>query len=192
MNDEKDQLLLLISPQFSFLDESLQREVYQHFYKINYNRVLFILQDYGAVQDVIQEAFIKTLAKAPPAQDFNYRKAWIIVTVRNLALTYLRKLKKNRNETSIESVFLEGTPFISEESVEKHVEERMLKELVLKYIQVLKPEYRVIIEMRWKQQLSYQEMAEELQLPQTTIKQKLHRARAALRRKLKEWMNTNE
>lgn len=46
-----DNLIQLISPKFSMLDESSQREIYRYFYYMNYNMVFFMVQDHDAVQD---------------------------------------------------------------------------------------------------------------------------------------------
>ncbi len=51
-------------------------------------------------------------------------------------------------------------------------------------IQALPPHYRVIIEMRHFQELSYKEMAEQLDLPLNTVKSHLLRARKLLLERL--------
>ncbi|SMG07934.1 sigma factor-like helix-turn-helix DNA-binding protein [Paenibacillus aquistagni] len=48
-----------------------------------------------------------------------------------------------------------------------------------------------MIELRWKKQLSYQEIAAELLTTSEIIQQKLHRARKALRKQMNDWMNEN-
>lgn len=99
MNYSDDELLQLISPRFSLLDELTQRQVYRAFYSLTYNMVLYIIQDYNLVQDVIQESFLKALKKKPHTPDIKHCKGWLRLTTRNLALNHLRKLKRNRKES---------------------------------------------------------------------------------------------
>jgi len=44
----------------------------------------------------------------------------------------------------------------------------------------LKPRYRVLVELRYFQEMSYEEVAEELDLPLGTVKAQLFRARELL------------
>ena len=63
-------------------------------------------------------------------------------------------------------------------------EEKLCKkegELLLKqYISLLKPSYRELIEMRYFQELSYEEMAEQLHIPLGTVKNRLFKAKNKL------------
>ena len=52
----------------------------------------------------------------------------------------------------------------------------MMKEVVDK----LKPRYKKLVELRYYQELSYEEIAEELDLPLGTVKAQLFRAREFL------------
>jgi RNA polymerase sigma-70 factor (ECF subfamily) len=45
------------------------------------------------------------------------------------------------------------------------------------FVQKLKPNYRVLVEMRYFEELSYEEIAEKLELPLGTVKAQLFRAR---------------
>lgn len=191
MEYSDEYLLQLISPDFYLLDEITQREVYRSFHSLNYNMVLYIIQDYDLAQDVIQESFLKSLKKKPYTEDINHCKAWLKLTTRNMALNYLRKLKKIRKESDLDSVFILNVVSPSAESVEKQVESKLLKEFIVASLDNLRPEYRILIELRWQKQYSYQEIADELQTSTEIIQQKLHRARNALRKQIKDWMNEN-
>jgi RNA polymerase sigma-70 factor (ECF subfamily) len=60
-------------------------------------------------------------------------------------------------------------------------EEETIKEqkniLMRSFVQKLKPNYRVLVEMRYFEELSYEEIAEKLELPLGTVKAQLFRAR---------------
>src|SRR5690554_3579278 len=98
MDAKKNKLLLLLPPIFVSLHTSLQEEVFIEFWNLVYAPIMYMINDYNAAEDIIQEAFLKTIYHAPPIEDEQQLKAWIKVTSRNMTLNYLRKMKKVRNE----------------------------------------------------------------------------------------------
>lgn len=52
--------------------------------------------------------------------------------------------------------------------------------LLLKHVKTLKPKYQVMIQLRFFQEMSYQEIADELKEPMNNIKVKLLRAKKLL------------
>jgi RNA polymerase sigma-70 factor (ECF subfamily) len=51
----------------------------------------------------------------------------------------------------------------------------------------INPDYRKLIELKWKSGKSNKDISEELDLTEGAIKQKLHRARKALKKKIQKW-----
>lgn len=68
-------------------------------------------------------------------------------------------------------------------------EENMVKKQKVKHmhelVKKLKPRYRILVEMRYFEELSYEEIAEKLDLPLGTVKAQLFRAREFLANILK-------
>ena len=68
-------------------------------------------------------------------------------------------------------------------------EENMVKKQKVKHmrevVEKLKPRYRVLVEMRYFDELSYEEIADKLELPLGTVKAQLFRAREFLANILK-------
>ncbi len=78
-------------------------------------------------------------------------------------------------------------------TLEDQIEAKILIETVLDYVGKIKPDYRRILEMRWVRQMTYKEMADELQVTEGMVRQKLYRAREAVRDKIKqEWGNQDQ
>ncbi|GAK39418.1 ECF subfamily RNA polymerase sigma-24 factor [Paenibacillus sp. TCA20] len=68
-----------------------------------------------------------------------------------------------------------------------------MQESIERYMDKLKPEYRSLIELRWKEGLSYREMAELLDTREDVIKQRLFRARERIKKLLhREWGAAHE
>jgi len=151
---------------------------------------MYMVQDHGAAEDIIQETFLKVVKHNPVVENEGQLKAWIKAVVRNTTYSYLKKNKKNRNEMDID-IFSknEGIEFSSDkEAIEVEIELKAMSEGIGTYLNDLKPENRILMEMRWKQDLSYKEIAAELGCTEQTVKYKLHRAREAIKKRfIKEW-----
>jgi RNA polymerase sigma-70 factor (ECF subfamily) len=185
----ESKLLLLFASNFGSIDRALQREVYHEFYHLVYGATIYMVNDHAAAEDIIQESFLKALKNLPNLENEIKLRNWIKVVARNNAYNYLRKNKKNRNEATIESVFINESEITTEaETLEKEVEIKIMTESLVEILHKVKPEYRILIEMRWKQNLSYKDMADHLGINEELVKSKLHRAREAVKKRfLMEW-----
>jgi RNA polymerase sigma-70 factor, ECF subfamily len=118
-------------------------------------------------------------------------RAWIKVVTKNLTLNILRKNKMMRNQMDIESVLMDS--LIHGESIEREVETRMFEENIISSLAEIAQDHRMLIEMKWKQHKSNKDIADQLGSTEGAIKQKLHRAREALRKKLRQkWSSQDE
>jgi RNA polymerase sigma-70 factor (ECF subfamily) len=190
----ENSLLLLLSANFGTLDTTIQKIVYREFYTLVYRPIMYMVKDHEATEDIIQEAFLKVVKNIPPIENEVILKGWIKVVAKNTTYNYIRKNKRNRNEIDIESVFInESLNYASDiDSIEVEVELKALFDFVSGYLNDLKPEFRVLMEMRWKQDLSYKEIAVELDITEETVKYKLHRARDAVKKRfMREWREDN-
>lgn len=182
-------LNLLVAAEFNQISDLLQEKIYYEYYDYVYGMVYCIVKDHAATEDIIQDAFVKIITKKPSFENEIKLRAWLKVVTRNTSINYLRKNKKHRNQVDIDSVYTYIDEVLqSPVSVENSVESKMMEDSILSYINALKPEFRVLIEYRWKQGLSYKEMSDLLDLREDVIKQRLFRARENIKKMLhKEW-----
>lgn len=183
-------LVLLASPHFANLNMETQQIVYREFYKLAYRVVIQMVRDHAAAEDIIQESFLKAISNRPTIESEAQFKNWIRTVVRNSTCNYLRKNKKRLSEVDCESVFLDNTMDYATETdfIEREVNIKELEEAIRRYLKELKPEFRCLIEMRWKYDMSYKEIANALGTDERTVKYRLHRARSAIKNRfLKEW-----
>lgn len=178
----------LLAANFHDLSEIIQEQIYYDFYDLVYGIIVYIVKDHSAAEDIIQEAFLKVIRKKPQFENEQKMKSWLKVVTRNTAINYLRKNKNHRNHFDSDSVFINIEPHNPEPSVEQTVETKMLEEAIISYLDRLKPEYKVLIEYRWKLGLSYREIADELDTEEDVVRQRLYRARESIKKMLyKEW-----
>jgi RNA polymerase sigma factor, sigma-70 family len=182
--------MLLLAGDFEGMNPSTQKEIFKEYYELVYGLIFYLVKDHATTEDLIQETFLHILRKMPDIDSEGKLKGWIRTVVKNRVYTYLKRNKKLRNEIADDSVLImDELVFVSgAESIEAEVETKMMSEAIGRCLQDLKPEYRALIELRWKQELSYKEMADVLDTSEQTIKHKLHRAREAMKKRfVKLW-----
>lgn len=141
--------------------------------------------DYDAALDLAQEVFIKvynSLGRYRPEFKFS---TWIYRIAHNAAIDHLRRLGAARiEEMEIEGP--EGTTFekplaskapTPEQETERGERRTEIEEVVAQ----LPPAYRELIVLRHSHDLSYDEIAEVTSLPLGTVKNRIFRAREAMR-----------
>src|SRR6184192_4777186 len=139
--------------------------------------------DYDAALDLTQEVFIKVYNSLTRYRSEFKFSTWIYKIAHNAAIDYLRRhtvreqaltgsIDGDRREISIESRRL--TP-------EQESERRERRSEIESVVQSLPIAYRELIVLRHSQDLSYDEIAEVTGLPLGTVKNRLFRAREAMR-----------
>ncbi|WP_334071182.1 MULTISPECIES: sigma-70 family RNA polymerase sigma factor [Paenibacillus] len=184
-----DRLEWLLGAEFQNLSDTIQEDVYYAFYDLVYGTIYYLVKDHQAAEDIIQEAFIKVVTKKPEFESVSGMKAWLKTVARNTTINYFRKNKKFRNHLDVESVYMDIEPInLQVPSVEQTVETKMMEEAIHAYLKGLKPEYRLLIELRWKQGLSYREIGERMKLCENIVRQRLFRTREGIKKMLyREW-----
>lgn len=185
-----DKISLLLTCRYESFAAEVQKDIYSEFYRYVYRFIIYVTNDHAATEDIIQESFLKVIKHVPGITNEHAFMSWIRVVVKNTAYSYLRKIKKYRDDLDSDSVYIDNSlNFATDlDHVPKEVELKFIREAISQYLLDMKPEYRVIIEMRWKLGLSYKEIAEHLDTTDQIIKHKLHRARESIRKRfLLEW-----
>lgn len=141
-------------------------------------------------EDLTIEAFgkaFKNLSQYTPEYAFS---TWLFKIASNNCIDFIRKKKKNvlnfeaneeLNESARASNLMadSGDP---EENLLRSQKVKIMRELV----EGLKPRYRRLIELRYFEELSYEEICVEMNLPLGTVKAQLFRAREFLFNILKD------
>lgn len=129
-----------------------------------------LLRDDGDCQDAMQEAIVKAFAKVDTLRRDSLAKTWLIRIVINECYTLLRGKQK--------LVFLEDYP-----QQEKTREDRDYSELYEALEQLPDP-YRICVTLYYLEGYSVKEIGAMLEVPESTVKNRLSRARMRMRREL--------
>lgn len=158
---------------FTFLLDYFWNEVYGFMLKRTENET--------DTDDITIETFAKAFDKITtynPEFGFN---TWLITIAKNVHIDMLRKKKSSLfvaisdNDDDRAFNVADDTPSVEDDIIT----EQNLSQL-LNYIKRLKPAYQEVIQLRYFQEMSYQEMAEALEEPLNNIKIKLLRAKKLL------------
>jgi RNA polymerase sigma-70 factor (ECF subfamily) len=144
---------------------------------------LSILGDPAEAHEIAQETFIAALRALPSYQERKSLKAWLYVIALNLSRSHLRKrrfLEKLRATTT--ALFrLESQKQASPEETVIHNEKEAA---IWNELNKLDERHRMVVILRYFQDLPVAEIAEVLDLNEGTVHSRLHTARERLRHAL--------
>jgi RNA polymerase sigma-70 factor, ECF subfamily len=157
-----------------------------------YNLVYRLMSDPSDACDVVQEVFLKVFRKVSAFRGESSLKTWIYRIAINEAYNYQRWFGRHRRqEVGLEADEDCGqsysqklpdpgrSPFETALDSEQHV-------LIEAALARLNPTFRAAVVLRDIEELSYEEIADILQVALGTVKSRILRGREALRRELAE------
>ncbi|MCU4175249.1 RNA polymerase sigma factor [Carboxylicivirga sp. N1Y90] len=155
-----------------------------------YFMLLKMVSNKSDAEDLTIEAFgkaFKNIHQYSPNYAFS---TWLFKIASNNCIDFLRK--KRNNIVSIDGGITEDKEndqpiHLKDETPdpEEFLIKQQKKVLMRTVVKKLKPRYRILIELRYFKEFSYEEIAEELDLPLGTVKAQLFRARELLFNTLK-------
>lgn len=136
-------------------------------------------------EDLTQDIFLKVFKSLGTFDRRANFQTWLISVSRNLCIDHYRSVRKERetidrqvNADDLSPVSVEVGPLVALERVD-------LAEQLRRALQGLAPTLRTAVVMRDIQDLSYQEIAVKLGLPEGTVKSRINRGRRELARLLR-------
>ena len=155
-----------------------------------YNLCLRMSANPDDALDLSQEAFIKAWRSIGQYQFEASFSTWLFRLTSNVCIDHLRR-KKRRQETSLTESFDdsdEAEEFTLPDAAPLPEEQAIANETKLALAQAMEqlgPEHREILQLRVVEDLSYEQIAEILDIRVGTVKSRLARARLSLRKILK-------
>lgn len=174
---------------FELIDEAVQKNDEKAFAKLMqrykrpvYHMILKMVRNVDDAEDLTIESFAKAFRSLHRfKKDFTF-STWLFRIATNNTIDHIRK--KKLNTLSIDNRFTDDNGdgiSIEVEDENLNPQEETIKEQKAELIQVfvdkLPPKYQKLVRLRYFQELSYEEIAIELEAPLGTVKAQLHRAR---------------
>lgn len=160
-------------------DDGAVAGLYDHYAPLVYGLAVKIVRDEPEAQDVVHDAFVAIVEHAAQFRpERGSVAAWLVTTVRNLALDRARRRVRRAQITEEE---LRHEPVDGPDDPELTAWAGRDREAVRAALARLSPSQRSTLESAFFEGLSYPEIAEREGVPLGTIKSRAARALAALR-----------
>lgn len=157
------------------------RFLLDHFWNDVYGFLLKRTNNENDAEDITIETFSKAFDKLDTYNsEYNF-KTWLITISKNIHTDLLRKQKVRFSKSNLPTHDEEFYQIADESPSAEDIiitEQNLAK--LLKDIKKLKPAYQEVIQLRYFQEMSYKDIAEELNEPINNIKVKLLRAKKLL------------
>lgn len=146
-----------------------------------YRVVMALVRDHALAEDVTQEALLKAWKALPSFRGDSSLRNWILRIAHNTAISMLRRRKPEPRE-----------PWNLPESISgRDSSDLVMDEMMLEQFQTalsaLPPSTRAIVVLREVEGRSYEDIADIVQLPLSTVRTRLFRARKELAIALEGW-----
>lgn len=137
-----------------------------------------LVLDPDAAADIVQDAFVRAYANLARCHDRRRFRFWLLATLRNRGLDYLKERRRRDLSLSDEAVVRRAE--VSNAGGADSVERLALRSALDAAIARLSPPIRETFVLRHVEQCSIEEIAELLGLTDSAVKMRLHRARLQL------------
>jgi RNA polymerase sigma-70 factor, ECF subfamily len=138
--------------------------------------VSYLIGDTTLAKDVVQETFIKAYQNL---QGFNRAfkfSSWIYRIAHNEAMN---AVKKNRDQLSEDIELNKELSYVS--NIEERIDSELLKKDVEGCLILLEPKYRSVVQLVYFENMKYDEVADVLRVPRSTVGVWLTRAKKQLK-----------
>jgi RNA polymerase sigma-70 factor, ECF subfamily len=163
----------------------------RRYQRLVYNVLYQMLRSHEGAADATQETFLKVFRALPAFRAGSAFKPWLLKIATNTGLNHIRS-SRGRDHDSLETL-LDENPVAEPASnidVATEVEWNLSQNVLCDALAQLPPRHRYVFALRYQQDLSYQEIASIMDVPETTVKPLLFRIRERLRKMLAEKMGT--
>ncbi len=166
-------------------DEKAYAKLLQRYRRPVYHVILKMVRNVDDAEDLTIESFGKAFRSLHKfKKDFTF-STWLFRIATNNTIDFIRK--KKLNTLSIENTYTDDNG----DSVSIDVEDKNLnpqeetiraqkEQIMQEFVSMLPPKYQKLVRLRYFNELSYEEIAVELEAPLGTVKAQLHRARELL------------
>ncbi len=163
-------------------DEKAYAKLLQRYKRPVYHMILKMVRNVDDAEDLTIESFAKAFRSLHKfKKDFTF-STWLFRIATNNTIDQIRK--KKLNTMSIDNTFTDDNGdgiSIEVEDENLNPQEETIKsqkaELIQVFVDKLPPKYQKLVRLRYFSELSYEEIAKELEAPLGTVKAQLHRAR---------------
>ena len=135
-------------------------------------------------EDLTQDIFLKLFKSLETFDRRANFQTWLISVSRNLCIDHYRSARREREAISREVDPSDLAPIAPGANAYARLEQLDRVELLRAALSKLAPTLRTAVVLRDLQELTYQEIADQLHLPEGTVKSRINRGRTELARQI--------
>ena len=135
-------------------------------------------------EDLTQDIFLKIFKSLHTFDRRANFQTWLVSVSRNLCIDHYRSVRKERETINRDVDASTLTPVSRDRSAYAQLELRDRVQLLRAALDMLPPTLRTAVLMRDIQELTYQEIADRLNVPEGTVKSRINRGRTELARQI--------
>jgi RNA polymerase sigma-70 factor (ECF subfamily) len=159
--------------------------------KILYNYALRMTGDQLEADDLLQDTYMRAFRFFHKFEKGTNCKAWLFRIMKNCYINKYRKNKKEPAKVDYEDVqnFYDSIrdELVDPNDLEHKVFANLLDDDVMNALNSLQDDYKTVVILCDLEGLSYEEIADFLDVPIGTVRSRLHRGRKILQRKLSDY-----
>ncbi|MGR3764880.1 RNA polymerase sigma factor SigX [Rossellomorea sp. NS-SX7] len=151
-------------------------ELYSKYHQDVFNFLIYMVQNRQQAEDMVQEVYIRVLKSYQHFEGKSSEKTWLFSIAKNVAIDHFRKQKNWKNRI-LEKFDWNRNDLPSDDAPPEEIV--VANEEIQVLYQCLKhssTDYRLVIIMRYLQELSIKETAEILEWSESKVKTTQHRA----------------
>ena len=173
-------------------DEKAFNEIVIRYRERIVNFILGMVRDFDKAEDLAQDTFLIVYERKHSYRRIAKLSTWIFTIAKNLTFTELRKVKRRKTYSVSELEPENGSNIIFWQNIEDgdnsfnksmysdgHI--NITTDIIMNKIEELPDDFKIIINLRDIQELSYEEISRIMDLAIGTVKSRLNRARIKLR-----------
>ncbi|MEI6668523.1 MAG: sigma-70 family RNA polymerase sigma factor [Acidobacteriota bacterium] len=166
-------------------DQSAWEAVVRQYWRRVFNVAYKFVGRHDEAEDLTQDVFLKVFRSLATFDRRANFQTWLISVSRNLCIDHYRSVRKERETIDRDIRSDDLAPASPELSPLGALERRDLAQQLREALQQLAEPLRTAVVMRDMQELSYQEIAQQLGLPEGTVKSRINRGRHELARQVR-------
>jgi RNA polymerase sigma-70 factor (ECF subfamily) len=163
--------------------QAWEQIVRQHRRKV-FNIAYKFTGKHDEAEDLTQDIFLKIFKSLHTFDRRANFQTWLVSVSRNLCIDHYRSVRKERETIDRDVDAGELMPAAITPSAYAELETRGRVELLRRAMAELQPTLRNAVMLRDIQELTYQEIADKLHLPEGTVKSRINRGRTELARQI--------
>jgi RNA polymerase sigma-70 factor (ECF subfamily) len=161
--------------------ETIVRQNWRKVFNVAYKFV----GKHDEAEDLTQDIFLKIFKALSTFDRRANFQTWIVSISRNLCIDHYRSVRKERQTIAREVDANDLQPASTDRGPYAAAEHQDLRAMLRQALNGLPVTLRTAVVLRDLQELSYQEIADRLKLPEGTVKSRINRGRLELGRQLK-------